>query len=434
MVDSTPDKLPTEPVGDNDRNREMMAESADDDDASNAMTPEPVGCDNITATGMTNESFGDSSSSLRQVSTRLEQLEAESIAASLPEGFYDDRQEEKEYPVLIRKFHIDEDILIVLNIVNGAIWGVLVRKGLTVLTTYLGSYLGGLIWANFTACLVMGLAVESTKVWRRLLKVGYFQNKAAAPLYIGITTGFCGTCSSFSSMILEAFQKATNTLPKTAYTYPNSAYGIMECLSVLGGQLAVSVSGFHIGKHLVEFVDEYTPVFSERTYKLIEFLSLLIGIIGFIINIILIGVKNEGLWRTWTFSILFAPFGALLRFYLSKFLNSKVKNFPLGTFTANILGTLLLATFTLLARGKRSHSDTPLVNHVTGCQVLVGLDDGFCGALTTISTFVVELFALRTVHSYRYGFTSVWLGFIIMILLLGSYNWTLGLTNPACSS
>ena len=49
---------------------------------------------------------------------------------------------------------------VILNIVHGAIWGVLVRKGLMLLTTYSGSFLSGVIWANFAACVVMGLAID----------------------------------------------------------------------------------------------------------------------------------------------------------------------------------------------------------------------------------------------------------------------------------
>lgn len=373
----------------------------------------------------------EDSNSLRYVASRMEQLEAESLAESLPEGFYDDRQSEKEVPVVTRKDN--DDVMIVLNIINGAVWGVLARKGLTELTTYNGSYLGGLIWANFAACFVMGLTIESTKLWSRLVGDGHFKNKASVPLYTGITTGFCGTCSSFSSVILEAFNKAANTLPGEIYRYPNAAYGIMECFSVLMAQMAVSVSGFHTGKHLIELADDFSPVFSVHIYKICELVSLALGIAVFIISIVLIGVKHEGSWRSWMFSIFFAPFGALLRFYLSKFLNSKVKNFPLGTFAANVGGSLLLAIFTLLARGKRQDSDVPLVNHVAACHVLSGLDDGFCGALTTVSTFVVELFGLKTIHSYRYGFTSICLSFIVMILLLGSYNWTIGLTKAVCT-
>lgn len=96
-----------------------------------------------------------------------------------------------------------------------------------------------------------------------------------------------------------------------------------------------------MGRHLVEMFDNYSPLLSRKTYKRIEMLTSIIGMVLFIIIVILIGVKNNSSWRSWTFGCFFAPFGALIRYYLSKYLNSKIKNFPIGTFTANLSGTLL---------------------------------------------------------------------------------------------
>ncbi|KAK6455908.1 CrcB-like protein-domain-containing protein [Scheffersomyces xylosifermentans] len=374
----------------------------------------------------------------RSVENELQELEAVSLQESLPEGFNVD---EDKYPSSVQNPRRRALVLqktnkyykIILNITNGAIWGVLARKGLMQLTTYNGSYLGGVIWANFAACIVMGIGVDSLKFWSHLLDNHplEFPTKAAIPLYTGLTTGFCGTLSSFSSVMLEAFNKSADTEIGVFYNYPNSAYGIMEFFSVMIAQFGLSVMGFHIGKHFVEAFDDHFPSITRRTYKILETVSMLTGVIGFIIAIILIGVQDNGSWRSWMFAVFFAPFGALLRFYLSKYLNAKVKDFPLGTFSANFLGSLLLAIFTLLGRG-RLPGGGQVSTHVIGCHVLNGLDDGFCGALTTVSTFIVELFGLKTVYSYRYGFVSIILGYLIFILIPGSYNWAVGLTDPIC--
>lgn len=365
----------------------------------------------------------------RSAESHLQEIEAESLSESLPEGFNADNKQPAERPFIPPA--LKANIAIALNIVHGSIWGVLARKGLIVLSSYNGSYLSGVVWANFGACIVMSMAVRSTRSWEYLTE---FPNKGAIPLYTGLTTGFCGSFLSFSSVLLEAFTRSTDTVIGDSYHFPNPAYGIMEAMAVLLAQFGLSVAGFHIGKHVMEMLEPYTPRLSMKGYRIVELLSIVTGIATYIVVIVLVAVKKDGDWRSWTFSCLFAPFGALLRFYLSKFLNPKIKNFPLGTFAANLGGTLLLAILTLLGRGKRSLvSHMPLVLNITVCHVLQGLDDGFCGALTTVSTFVVELFGLKTDHAYKYGGVSILSGYVVMILILGSYNWTVGLTDPVCT-
>ena len=68
-----------------------------------------------------------------------------------------------------------------------------------------------------------------------------------------------------------------------------------------------------------------------------------------------------------------------------------------------------------------------IVTNTIALHVLEGLDDGFCGGLTTVSTFVVELFGLKTLFSYRYGTISILVCFAGVVLILGSYNWSVGL-------
>lgn len=370
-------------------------------------------------------------SSLRRAESRVHELEAESLASALPEGF---RTHSSEKSVALSGPKQPNVFKTHACIAGGAIAGVLARKGLTALTTYDGAYLGGVVWANFAACFVMGLAVESNALWLTMLEKPHpYAAKGSIPLYVGITTGFCGTCSSFSSFILEAFNKAANTLP-TTYAYPNAGYGVMDALAVAFGQVSVSACGFHAGKHLVTSLEHnFAYAFSKSVYRATEIATVVLSVAAYVVVVVLAATKNDGSWRAWTLLCVFAPLGAFLRFHLSKHLNGRVPDFPLGTFTANVLGCILLAIFTLLARGK-AHvaSKVPLVSLLVGCHVLAGLDDGFCGALTTVSTFVVELFGLADPYAYVYGVASVVVGFVCVLLILGPYNWAVGLTSLVC--
>ena len=126
-----------------------------------------------------------------------------------------------------------------------------------------------------------------------------------------------------------------------------------------------------------------------------------------------------------TFALVFAPPGCLLRFYASKHLNSRLPSFPLGTFFVNVFGTAILGMCYDL-----QHSGS--VRSLAGCQVLEGVIQGFCGCVTTVSTWVVELDTLRRRHGYIYGLASVSLAFGFLVVIMGSLEWTKGFVAPVC--
>jgi CrcB protein len=73
------------------------------------------------------------------------------------------------------------------------------------------------------------------------------------------------------------------------------------------------------------------------------------------------------------------------------------------------------------------------IGGVVGCQVLQGVQDGFCGTLTTVSTWVGEMQALRRLRAYVYGGVSVGVGLGFVVVIMGSLRWTRGFAEPACS-
>lgn len=302
-----------------------------------------------------------------------------------------------------------------------AIWGVLARKGLQNLTSYDGSYLGGIIWCNFGACVLIGMLNESQAAWADMA-----QPKGQLMLYVGGTTGFCGTFSSFSTMILDAFYKSANVDLGVPYDYPNPAYGIMECLSVFIAQMALSISGYTFGRHLIM---HYDPPLPFGTVPLWETVIAIAGIACWIAAACLMAIPSG---RSWTFAAVMSPIACWMRYYMSKWLNPKLQQFPLGTFSVNFIATICLAIIVILNRGE-TKSGSRVVHTILSCHILQGLDDGFCGTLSTVSTFVSELHSLRITKGYIYAFTSITVCFCLMIIILGSYTWTMGLVDPLCS-
>ena len=107
-------------------------------------------------------------------------------------------------------------------------------------------------------------------------------------------------------------------------------------------------------------------------------------------------------------------FGSTLRYIIGKYMNSTETGIPWGTFTANILGSLIIGVILGLAVKDDSLSSN---------QTLL-LATGFCGGFTTFSTFAYEnhvflksgdftSFALYTIGSFIVAFLAVFAGLFI---------------------
>ena len=108
-------------------------------------------------------------------------------------------------------------------------------------------------------------------------------------------------------------------------------------------------------------------------------------------------------------------FGSTLRYVIGKYMNSTETGIPWGTFTANILGSLLIGVILGLAAKNDALSSN---------QTLL-LATGFCGGFTTFSAFAYEnhvflkagdftSFALYTIGSFIVGFLAVFLGLFLV--------------------
>lgn len=103
--------------------------------------------------------------------------------------------------------------------------------------------------------------------------------------------------------------------------------------------------------------------------------------------------------------------GSMLRYLISKNLNSAIPNFYLGTFLVNVLGCLLIGLIVGLSAKN---------NLLTQNQAIL-LTTGFCGGFTTFSSFALEQYSfLKTgdiLNFTLYTAASISLG--IMAIVLG---------------
>ncbi|KAF4461774.1 chromosome condensation [Fusarium albosuccineum] len=350
-----------------------------------------------------------------------------------------------------------------------AILGTLARLGLTALTRYSDTpVIFNTVWCNFTGSMIMGFLAEDRKLFRNewanstyddaiqrakqkrkeeeegsgssqqtdvdleAAKRAHLATKKTIPLYIGLATGFCGSFTTFSSFIKDVFLALSNEMPTPGWsdspTSRNGGYSFMAMLAVIITTVSLSLSGLFIGAHLAIGLERITPTIPfSLSRRVLDPLGVFLGWGCWLAAVLLAIFPPHKTWRGQAlFSLVFAPLGCLLRFYLSLHLNGKMATFPVGTFAANVLGTVLLGMSWDLAH-------VPL-GGVVGCQVLQGIEDGFCGCLTTISTWVAELSSLRRRSSWIYGTTSVVVSLVLMIAIMGGLRWSDGYNKLLCTA
>ncbi|KAI8645111.1 CrcB-like protein-domain-containing protein [Parasitella parasitica] len=310
----------------------------------------------------------------------------------------------------------ENKIAVAAAIIPFSIAGTLIRIALGRLQDYTGAPVFALVYAQWVGCLIMGLASKN----KSALILRY------QPLHPGITTGLCGSITTFSSWQLGIFKEFANY---NAYQHTRGK-NVLAALSQFLVTLAMSLNGLLFGQHVGHVLSNIRPIVTEpkllpRGFSFVHLghkdgLTIVFAVLAWL-GVVFAAIFSSN-QRELAFACVFAPVGALARWYLS-FHNARTPHFPVGTFAANVFGTLVLAILALVQSGPRTSA--------IACEVVAGLEDGFCGCLTTISTFVVELTTLPRKPSYIYGFSSVAIAQCFMFVILGSYIWSQGV-NPMC--
>jgi CrcB protein len=92
-----------------------------------------------------------------------------------------------------------------------------------------------------------------------------------------------------------------------------------------------------------------------------------------------------------------AVLGAWLRWWLGDQLNAGFPNLPLGTLTANLVGGYVIG---LAIEYLSQHATLP-------AEARLFIITGFCGALTTFSTFSAEVVTLLSEQRYGWGLVHI---------------------------
>lgn len=121
----------------------------------------------------------------------------------------------------------------------------------------------------------------------------------------------------------------------------------------------------------------------------------------------------------------FAPFGAWIRFQLSKY-NPRCPTFPAFTFAVNILGTLVSVVLWIAAREMVLDVESPMFARAD--VWISGISGGFCGCLSTASTFANELDKLArgpaskpSANALIYGTASLLGAQVLLCIAINAY-------------
>ncbi|CAD6505932.1 BgTH12-06864 [Blumeria graminis f. sp. triticale] len=350
--------------------------------------------------------------------------------------------------------------------------GTLARLGLQALTSFSGAPVAfGGVWTNLAGTAIIGFLIQDSKIFKRGLefpvnsvngrepqrtgreeadaqshgldtataKEVHLAMKKRIPLYIGLTTGFCGCCTSFSSFLRDAFLGLTNNLhpsgsaiigvSPTLMDSHEIGHSVMALLAVIIVTISISICALYVGEHMADLLEPYMP---SASYKFMtRFFDPCVAVIAWVIwlSLIILVIShpnrvdkemNEGL-EALSFSLVFAPLGCLTRHYTSLHLNNRLANFPLATFLVNIIGTTILAVAYDLQH--------LAIFDTFQNRILQGVQDGFCGCLTTVSTWVAELTNLPRKSAYLYGLASLVIALCFTITIIGTLVWTRGVSG-----
>lgn len=330
-----------------------------------------------------------------------------------------------------------------------SLWGTLTRLGLSGLNTYDGQSIAPIIWAQAVGCLVMG--------W-----MTYPRNKATMerwykPAFTMVTTGYCGSTTSYSTWVFGVFQAFSNNLHYNRHGLHN----VMDALTQTAATIGMSFAGFWAGRTLgglvrLAYLEEALSHITRRSHSIprvdtsstleqgektqrtryLHLASVALGTAFWIGAILLCALYSP--FRKVSFTLVLSPLGALVRWQLAK-LNKPLgqaplvwyspRGWPVGTLTANLVAiTILCVVYTAQYVGYETGPASRGAYTANACDALYAVQNGFCGTLSTISTLIVELSLMRPPRAaFAHLFFSWAMGILISILLVGAPWWAIGM-------
>jgi fluoride ion exporter CrcB/FEX len=212
----------------------------------------------------------------------------------------------------------------------------------------------------------------------------------------GLQIGLAGSLTTFSGWMFSVFADFVNFYSVDRSVAASIYAGFLNILVVT----AVAFSAFFFGIYscndrflrLIRITDTFLS-----NYK-IMFLCGIVWLLSLVLAILVYPI---------CYALVLSPIGSLCRYYISLKLN-KLDKIPFGTFLCNLIGTIILSVCLIISYY------TP-----GSCVVIRSIVIGFCGTLTTLSSFVNEL--LRNDRSAFYFSLSIMSGLFFLFVIDGIF-------------
>lgn len=186
--------------------------------------------------------------------------------------------------------------------------------------------------------------------------------------------------------------------------------------------LCVSLASLVFGQHLSQFIKpRLSSLQHHRPPKAVVHGITLLSILSYGATLLTYFLLPKAYRAQATAALLFAFPGTLTRYLLSISLNPLTRSVPLGTLAANALATLLTGVFFVLRN--LHHTGGGGAVSPTACSILQGLTNGYCGCLSTISTFVLEVQTLKRGRGAVYALLSWGVGQLLLLVVVGPGVW-----------
>lgn len=236
-----------------------------------------------------------------------------------------------------------------------------------------------------------------------LLTSGFPSNLLTSSL----STGFLSSLTSFASWSLQI---------TTLLIFPLPFHALFSLILTLSSSLAFFRLGTHLGGFYHNYRPPKPPTPDSPPPKFLVFVLAPLALAVWI-ACILLTIFLRGKWRFHAAAMSFAPIGATLRAWLTRF-NPPGDAFKMGTFAANITGVVLdlaIAAALVIRTEVRGPTEELLLGAVIA---------GKAGALSTVSTFMKEIHEMESkAAKWRYVTTTFAVSQALGLAIYGIAYW-----------